>query len=638
MIKFASMTKSVVIYFIGLFLFSTLGISSAMADTKITILHTGDIHGHFTNKDSPIRLGGISKLKTKVDFLRKQNASNLLLDAGDWTEGTIFYTLNSGEANHRMMEAFGFDAIVFGNHEWLVGPKELYDGFAAAEFKVPVLAANLNLDKLPENIPLGKYMKPYVIKEVAGKKIGVLGISTFEMIFDPFFEPGRITEPVQAALKYVKILREIEKVDIVIVLTHIGVDQDKKIAESVSGIDLIVGGHTHILTKKPIYTNGVPIVHAGFWAQYLGEYELTVRDSGKVELTNHKIHQIDNTVPENAYIEDMVIGFQKRIEAIRGNVFNDKIFESKVNLPLCSDITEDVLGNWAVDSIRKAGKTEAAFDVGQYFRRDLFTGTSSTVDFYNMFPHVWSQAKGKNWTIFNMDVRGETLQQLINLIVRMGKGVKVSNADYRIDGKETYFVVKNMKISGERVESNKFYKISATEGILQAFDFLKRGGADVGIKNVKDTGVEAWTVIKDHVVSMSPVTTQKAKWEGRVRTIQPDLYVPLEQVEVIRKDEHTVEIRYKVINAGMEKVPYPTTSAKIDLTPLNTLDEKWLSVQEIAPNDGSQLKPGQVIEKTATFKQDKWISGYYPVEVESNISSKEFNKLNNKTLGYFILE
>lgn len=610
----------------------------AQAETKFTILHTGDIHGHFTNKDSPIRLGGIAKLKYKIDQLKKRHDNHLLLDAGDWTEGTIFYTLNSGEANHRIMEAMGYDAIVFGNHEWLVGPKELYDGFVAAEFKVPVLAANLNLEKLPRTIKLDQYMKPYIVKEVGGKKIGILGLSTFEMIFDPFFEPGQVTEPIQAALKYVKQLKSEEKVDVVIILSHLGVGADKKIAESVPGIDIIIGGHTHILTKKPLYANGVPIVHAGYWAQYLGEYELTLRDNGKVELTSHKVHQIDNSLPENSFIQDLVVGFQKRIEAIRGNIFNDKIFESQINLPLNSDITEDVLGNWAVDAIRSAGKAEAAFDVGQYFRRDLFAGTSSTVDFYSMFPHVWSQSKGKNWTIFNMEVRGETLQQLVNLIVKFGMGVKVSNASYRIDGKETYFVVEGMKINGKKIEDRKFYKISAAEGILQGFDFLKRAGADIGLKNVKDTGMEAWTVIKDHVVSKSPVTPAKAKWEGRVRTVQPDLYVPLEQVELTKKDDQTVEVRYKIINAGMEKARMPATAAKIDITPLNTLDEKWLSVQEVAPNDETYLKPGQTLQKTAYFKQDSWIPGYYPVVVEVGIQSKEFNTANNKVTGFFKIQ
>src|SRR5690606_36308051 len=127
----------------------------------------------------------------------------------------------------------------------------------------------------------------------------------------------------------------------------------------------------------------------------------------------------------------------------------------------------------------------------------------------------------------------------------------------------------------------------------------------------------------------------KAKWEGRVRTIQPDLYVPLEQVVLNRLDAKTIEIKYKVINAGMEKGPVPTTMAKIDLSPLNTLDEKWLTVQEMAPNDGSVLKPGQIIEKTAIFKQDHWQPGYYPVEAHVGVNSKEFNIKNNKVIGYF---
>lgn len=626
--------KKIVLFLISIVYFSPL----AHAETRITILHTSDIHGHYTNTDSPIRLGGIAKLKTEIDFAKQKNDNNLLLDAGDWTEGTLFYTLNSGEANHRLMEAMGYDAIVLGNHEWLVGPKDLYNGFAGADFKIPVLSGNLNLDNLPADIPLKKYIKPYIIKEIGGKKIGILGLSTFEMIFDPFFEPAQVLEPIQAGLKYVKILREVEKVDAVILLSHLGIEVDKKIAESVPGIDLIVGGHTHILTKKPVYANGVPIVHVGEWAQYLGEYELTIHDNGKVELTSHKLHQIDNTIPKNKFIDDFVTTYKKKIESINGNIFDDKIFESKVNLPLGATITEDVLANWAVDALRNAGKTETAFDVGQYFRRNIFAGTSSTVDFFNMFPHVWNQSKGKSWTIFNMEVKGETLQQLINLIVKFGQGVKVSNATYHVDGDESYFVVKDFRISSKRMDTNKFYKISATEGILQAFDFLKRAGTDVGIKNIKDTGIEAWRVIKDHVVSMSPVTTAKAKWEGRVRTIQPDIFVPLEQIEVNKADDKTVIIHYKIINAGMEKAPIPTSEVRIDLTPLNTLDEKWLTVQEISPSDGSQLAPGQTIEKTVKFVQDKWIPGYYPVEVQAGIYSKEFNKENNKVIGYFKLE
>jgi 5'-nucleotidase/UDP-sugar diphosphatase len=620
------------------FFCSTVAFTYAKADTKITVLHTSDIHGHFTDKDSPIRLGGVARLKTKIDTLRKKNGNNLLLDSGDWTEGTIFYTLNSGEANHKLMEAFGYDAIVLGNHEWLVGPKELYHGLAEAQFTVPILSANINLERLPPEIPLGKYLKPYIIKEIGGKKIGILGLSTFDMIYDPFFEPGEITEPTQLALKYVRQLKQVDKCDAVIVLSHLGIDRDKKIAESVPGIDLILGGHTHVMTKKPIYVNGVPIVHIGIWGQFLGEYELNIKDNGKTEFTDHKIHQIDHTLPENPYIQDLVNGFQKRIETIRGNIFNDKIFSSQVNLPLGTTITDDVLGNWAMDAVREAGKTQTSFSVGDFYARSIFAGTSSTIDFFNMFPHVWNHERNKAWTIFNLEVKGENLQQLINLIVKTGAGVKVSNASYQIDGKQSYFVVKNFKIGNESMNSNKFYKISATEGILHVFDFLKKAGTDVGIRNVKDTGIEAWSAIKDYVVAKSPMTPEKAQWQGRVRTLQPDIYIPLEQVVVTKKDPTTVVINYKLINAGMQPVVMPTTQAKIDLTPLNTLDEKWLTAQEINQNQDLILKPGQMVEKSVTFTQSAWIPGYYPVEIEASVNDKEFNKVNNKVVGYYILE
>jgi 2',3'-cyclic-nucleotide 2'-phosphodiesterase (5'-nucleotidase family) len=610
---------------------------SFAADVKFTILHTSDIHGHFTNLDSPIHLGGIARLKSKIDFLRKKNQNTLLLDSGDWSEGTLFYTLNSGEANHRMMEAMGYDAIVLGNHEWLVGPKDLYEAFDAAKFNIPVVSANLNIPTNNSKFHLEKYIKPYTIKKVAGKKIGILGLSTFEMIFDPFFEPVEVTEPTKAALKYVKILREQEKCDVVILLSHLGIDADKNIAEAVPGIDMIVGGHTHILLKKPVFANGVPIVHIGQWAQYVGEYEVTIHDNGKLELTQHHVYQIDENEPEDSFIEGMVVGFQKQIEALRGKVFDDHIFMSQVNLALGHNLTEDALADWAVDAIRKAGKTDMAFDIGQYYRRAFYPGPASTVDFFNMFPHIYNKSTQKSWTVLTMDVRGQTLLQMINLMSKIQVGVRVSGASYRIDADDTLSSIKNFLLNGNPIDPNQYYKISATNGIFYAFDYLKRMGIDVGVHGVKDTKLEAWKVIKDALVAKSPLDVNKIKWEGRVRTVQPDLYVPLEQIVVKKVDAKTVTVRYKVINAGLTQVAYPSVLIKVDVTPKNTLDENWSSDAVAAPLEPTYLKAGESFEKTATFIKDSWPSGYYDISVETNIDPAEYNKDNNRAEGYFSL-
>lgn len=605
------------------------------AETLISIFHTSDIHGHFSNSDSPMKLGGIARLKYKMDQLKKRNQNHLLLDSGDWTEGTIFYTLNSGEANHKVMEAFGYDAIVLGNHEWLVGPQEMYQGFVAADFKIPILGANIQFDKIPTNIPLQNYIKPYLVKEVGGVRVGILGLSTFELIYDPFFEPGQINDPIRIATRYVKYLREQENCQVVILLTHTGIRTDKNLAQSVPGIDLIVGGHTHILTPRPVYVNGVPIVHTGYWAQYLGEYGLLYKD-GKTQLISHTVHQIDETLPEDFSTKTMIQGFEKRVIEKFGNIFNDKIVRSDVFLPLEKTLTENTLANWAVDAIAQTGGTTIALDVGQYYRRDLFAGFSSTVDFFNLFPHVYSSQTQKSWTIYNMEIRGSTMKQLINVFSKLNLGVKISGGRYRIDGEETLSGIKDFYIDEKQLESSKFYKISATKGVLVGLEYLKIFGADIGIRKIKDTGLEAWRAIKAAVQARSPITPDKTRWEGRVRTLQPDVHIPVEQIYFSKDPGGQLKVHFTLLNAGMGEFKIPSFHMKVDISPKDTLDEKWVKLM-FPEYVGKTLKGGKSIQITTTLDVSGWPQGVYPIDIESLPVANEVNEDNNTARSYFTL-
>ncbi len=605
------------------------------AETLISIFHTSDIHGHFSNTDSPMKLGGVARLKYKMDQLKKKNQNHILLDSGDWTEGTIFYTLNSGEANHRLMESFGYDAIVLGNHEWLVGPEEMYQGFVAADFKVPVLGANIQFDKIPLDIPLQNYIKPYLVKEIGGVRVGILGLSTFEIIYDPFLEPGQINDPIRVATRYVKHLREQENCQVVILLTHTGLRTDKNLAQSVPGIDLIVGGHTHILTPRPIYVNGIPIVHTGYWAQYLGEYGLLYKD-GKTQLVSHKVHQIDETLPEDFSTKTLIQGFEKRVIEKFGNIFDDKIVRSDVFLPLDKTLTENTLANWAVDAIAQSGGTSLALDVGQYYRRDLFAGFSSTVDFFNLFPHVYSNKTQKSWTIYNMEIRGSTMKQLINIFSKLNLGVKISGGSYRIDGEETLSSIKDFNINQKPLESSKFYKISATRGVLVGLEYLKIFGADIGIRKIKDTGLEAWRAIKSAVQAQSPITAAKTRWEGRVRTLQPDVHIPVEQIHFSREQSGQLKIHFTLLNAGISEFKIPSFHLKVDISPKDSLDEKWVKLM-FPEYVGKTLKGGKSIQITTTLDVVGWPQGVYPVDIESLPVPKEINEDNNKAQSYFNL-
>ncbi len=615
------------------FLLSSL-VSQASTETHINIFHTSDIHGHFTNSDSPLRLGGVARLKYKLDQLRQKNQNSLTLDSGDWSEGTIFYTLNSGELNHRMMEFMGYDAIVLGNHEWLVGAQELYQGFEAAQFKIPVLSANLQLDKLPSSIPLQNYIKPYFVKEINGVKVGVLGLSTFELIFDSFFEPAEVTDPIRLASKYVKILREQEGCQVVILLTHTGIKEDKNLAQSVPGIDLIVGGHTHTMTLRPVYVNGVPIVHVGYWAQYLGAYDLVYKN-GKTELAHHTIYQIDETIPEDPAAKTMVEGFQQRVVEKFGNIFNDNIVKSDVFLPLGDSLTENVLANWAVDAIRKAGQTSIALDVGQYYRRDLFSGLSSTVDFFNLFPHVYSSVKDQSWTIYNFEIRGGTIKQLVNVFAKLKLGVKISGGSYKVDGSELVAGIKEFRLGDKSLEESMFYKVSATKGLLSAIDTLKMFGSDIGIRNIKDTGIEAWRAIKDAVQAMSPITPVKTKWEGRIRTIQPDFHIATEQIYFTRRDDKML-MYFQVLNSGMRKLKIPDFYVRVDYSPKNTLDDKWLKIT-FPQYIGKTLQPGKTLSISTEIDVKGWPRGVYPIDIESLPVHDEIVLDNNSARSYFSL-
>lgn len=185
--------------------------AAAFADIPLTILQTSDLHSHFTSRDSNFGLGGVSRVAAKIKQVKGAHPNVLVLDAGDFTEGNLFFTYNTGESTHRIMESLGYDAIVLGNHDWLIGPQELYKSLENTQFKIPILSSNLDFSQLPSAVNLQKYIKPYIIKEFQGMKVGILGLSTFQLIFDRFFLPVKLVDPLKVAQAYVDQMRKLER-------------------------------------------------------------------------------------------------------------------------------------------------------------------------------------------------------------------------------------------------------------------------------------------------------------------------------------------------------------------------------------------------------------------------------------------
>jgi len=237
------------------------------AQSYLTILHTNDTHSQiepYCNSQG-ICLGGYIARYEAIKEERKIDDDLLLLDAGDFSQGTSYFNLFKGIPEIKMMNKMGYDAVSLGNHEFDNGIQALGKRLKKATF--PIVCANYQF----KNKKLAKIIKPYIIVEKKGKKIGIFGLLTdlYGYIANPkVFENVIYRDPVITATAIVKQLKEIEDCDFIICLSHIGYEQtelfqkvfDTDIAKAVGDIDLIVGGHTHKLLEQPDVVNGVPIV------------------------------------------------------------------------------------------------------------------------------------------------------------------------------------------------------------------------------------------------------------------------------------------------------------------------------------------------------------------------------------------
>ncbi len=249
----------------------------------ITILHTNDIHGHVTEWRgwegdlAGKTVGGFDRLATAVKQARTRagEANVLLLDAGDAIGDTMLADLTKGRAVLDLMASLHYDAMALGNHEPDFSAATLR-GYIA-EAKVPMLAANLRA----ENELIAR---PYLIKEVAGVKVGLLALAYPNT---PLTTAKKNVERLEwesdsaaVARRFIPQMRG-EGAELIILLTHLGLGADQKLAAAVPGIDVIVGGHSHNRMKHALRVGSTLIVQAGAHLSDLGVLELRVRD-GKI--------------------------------------------------------------------------------------------------------------------------------------------------------------------------------------------------------------------------------------------------------------------------------------------------------------------------------------------------------------------
>ncbi|MDQ5844919.1 MAG: metallophosphatase [Acidobacteriota bacterium] len=263
-------------------------------ETLITILHTNDTHSQIdpipANDKQNGGKGGVARRATLVKRVRKENPNTLLIDAGDSFQGTPYFNFFKGEVEFKSMSMIGYDAATLGNHEFDNGVDSLAAAMKFANFDF--VSSNYDV----RGTPLESRVKPYVVRKLAGMRIGLfgLGISPTGLITPENFKGVKYSEPVGAARGVVKLLRGQERCQLVIGMTHLGYYPnpkdnevgDSQVAAQVDGIDFIASGHTHTFMKQPVVAktpNGsnTIIFQVGKSGIYLGRVDLKLRE-GKV--------------------------------------------------------------------------------------------------------------------------------------------------------------------------------------------------------------------------------------------------------------------------------------------------------------------------------------------------------------------
>ncbi len=261
----------------------------------LTILHTNDVHGHMTGWegwDGELQgktIGGLARLASAIDLVRKDaGESVLLLDAGDLIGDTMIADLTQGQALIRVFNHLKYDAMTFGNHEPDFGIPTLRDRIDEAKF--PFLAANLTNRREGDS-----FVKPYLIKQIAGVLVGIIGLTypkTPWTTSPKNVEQLEFLDPV-ASLSFQLPRMHRDGAELIVVLSHLGLSGDKKLANAVSGLDVIVGGHSHNRMERAERVGNTLIVQAGAHGSDLGRLVLTIRD-GKIMSHRHTLTLLDH--------------------------------------------------------------------------------------------------------------------------------------------------------------------------------------------------------------------------------------------------------------------------------------------------------------------------------------------------------
>ena len=408
---------------------------------KVTLIHIGDLHGHMIPRPNARSdgngsdEGGLARMYTQIEQIRKHEKHTLLLNTGDTIQGSAEAMFTRGQALIDVLNKFGIDAFAPGNWDFVYGTERFLELFGPGKPKAPwnALSANLYYDGEPYADKTGqRVLPPYMIKQVGNLKVGLLGLTTDrgpQVVGKGvtkgfrFLKNGDELDTEVAAL--VKQLRETEKVDVLVLLSEMGLANNMRIADKIPGIDAILSSDMHEITRQPVVSkNGTVIIEEGQDGALMGELALTVQD-GKVAKWGWKLHRLDNKIKENKEIAALVK--QARKSFVTGpdftqhvNPFNGTLLQRPIDtvvgytkIPLhrtnfSNENMPAVIEGSSHDFLADAFRTESGADVGAIrgfrYGTHVLPGPIKMEDLYHFLPIGPMIARG---TIKGKDLKAQ---------------------------------------------------------------------------------------------------------------------------------------------------------------------------------------------------------------------------------------
>jgi 5'-nucleotidase/UDP-sugar diphosphatase len=359
------------------------------SSSTLVILFTHDLHSYFSphpvlERDGNVTtVGGYAKLAAAIKRERMRHGDKILLvDAGDFAEGTLFHTVLPEKAlEFMLMGILGYDVITLGNHDFDFYPDGLAKMLRTVKTRgkpyPELVASNIEfskdssgdaaLKKVFHKFPVHEY----VVVERGGIKIGLFGIMGKDAAEDaPYAKPVTFVDPVEVSKRVVTILRENEKVDMIICLSHSGTrpmkssSEDEILAEKVPDIDVIISGHSHTTLSKPLIVNKTIIVSSGSYGAYLGVLNVSFSKEKGAGVKAYDLVKMTPDVPEDPAVAYQIKSFKKIAERHYLSHFNyrfdqvlaDAGFDMEQLSYMYAHPGENGIGNLITDAFRHAVK------------------------------------------------------------------------------------------------------------------------------------------------------------------------------------------------------------------------------------------------------------------------------------------